>query len=183
MASKLAQYGLPSISARPAIHFLPFVWTSLHLSCHATANELWNKIFLMIIFSQEMNFHQRHKCIDSALSLINILSYRTSLACLKISGAAFQMEPCFWSIQMCHRLFARGDLKLAVCVAAAHLRALMGLLMVTCLFTLVPPAPIPSLWLPAARWLLLPTGWRSFWLMTSHLRGQMCLFSRGSVPL
>lgn len=56
MVSKLAQYGLSSISARPAIHFLPSVWTSLHLSYHATANELWNKIFLMIIFSQEINF-------------------------------------------------------------------------------------------------------------------------------
>lgn len=127
--------------ARPAIHFLPSVWPTLCLSYHATANELWNKIFLMIIFSQEINFHQRHKCIDSALSLINILSYRTTLACLKINGAAFQMEPCFWSIQMCRRLFTRGDLNPAVYVAAAHMRVLVGLLMVTCLFTLVPPRP------------------------------------------
>lgn len=42
-------------------------------------------------------------------------------------------------------MFTRGDLNPAVYVAAAHLRALMGLLMVTCLFTLVhfffaPPA-------------------------------------------
>lgn len=140
----------------------------------------------MIIFSQEINFYQRHKCIDSGLSLINILSYRTSLACLKINGAAFQMEPCFRSIQMCHRMFTRGDLNPAVYVAAAHLRALMGLLMVTCLFTLVHfflPHPQLALWLPAACSLLLPTGRRSFWLMTSHLRGQMCLFSHGSVPL
>lgn len=135
----------------------------------------------MIIFSQEINFHRRHKCIDSGSSLINILSYRGSLACLKINGAAFQMEPCFRSIQMCHRMFTRGDLNPAVYVAAAHLRALMGLLMVTCLFTLVHffcPPPHP----PACS-LLLPTGRRGFWLMTSHLRGQMCLSSCGSVPL
>lgn len=153
MAPKLAQYGLSSISARPAIHFLPSVWTSLRLSYHETANEQWHKIFLMIIFSQEINFHQRHKCIDSASSLINILSYHASLACLKINGAAFQMEPCFWSIQMCHRMFTRGDLNPAVYVAAAHLRALMGLLMVTCWFTLVLFFALP----PPASGCLLPT--------------------------